>query len=217
MAGALRLQNKEMERNMQLDHLERQRQWFQQQPPEMCPRCNSMDTKFCYFNNYSAEQPRYLCKACQRQWTKGGRLRDIPVGGSVRPRPDGDGLPNPQAQNPPGLVMPATPWTTPGGPITRPGGAIPLGAVNQIDGLYAQNPQGSYPLGLVMTGSARVFSLPSPVLIIRPDGTGGQNRVCYWLTEPGNIFWPNHSRPVYRWVNGFWHGPFYGTSTTPLP
>ena len=25
-----------------------------------CPRCNSMDTKFCYYNNYNVNQPRHL-------------------------------------------------------------------------------------------------------------------------------------------------------------
>lgn len=215
MARAYRLQNNEMERMMQLDHLERQRRWIVQEPPEKCPRCNSMETKFCYFNNYSADQPRYLCKGCERHWTKGGRLRNIPVGGTVRPRPDGDHVP--QAQNAPRLVRPATPWTIPGGPITRPGGTIPLGVVNQLHGYYAQNPQGSNPLGLEMTRSARAFTLPAPVLIITSDGTGDQNPPCHWLTAPENIFWFHQFRPVYRWVDGFWHGPFYGTSTGPLP
>ena len=27
-----------------------------------CPRCNSKDTKFCYYNNYNIKQPRYFCK-----------------------------------------------------------------------------------------------------------------------------------------------------------
>ena len=27
-----------------------------------CPRCNSDNTKFCYYNNYNIKQPRYLCK-----------------------------------------------------------------------------------------------------------------------------------------------------------
>ena len=27
-----------------------------------CPRCDSMDTKFCYYNNYNVKQPRYFCK-----------------------------------------------------------------------------------------------------------------------------------------------------------
>ncbi|XP_074317675.1 dof zinc finger protein DOF1.8-like [Silene latifolia] len=49
-----------------------------------CPRCNSSNTKFCYYNNYSLTQPRYFCKACKRYWTAGGSLRNIPVGGASR-------------------------------------------------------------------------------------------------------------------------------------
>ncbi|KAJ8444692.1 hypothetical protein Cgig2_030366 [Carnegiea gigantea] len=30
-----------------------------------CPRCNSTNTKFCYYNNYSLTQPRYFCKTCR--------------------------------------------------------------------------------------------------------------------------------------------------------
>ena len=29
-----------------------------------CPRCESIDTKFCYYNNYNVKQPRYFCKVC---------------------------------------------------------------------------------------------------------------------------------------------------------
>ncbi|CAH8380756.1 unnamed protein product [Eruca vesicaria subsp. sativa] len=49
-----------------------------------CPRCNSTNTKFCYYNNYSLTQPRYFCKGCRRYWTEGGSLRNVPVGGSSR-------------------------------------------------------------------------------------------------------------------------------------
>ncbi|CAN6822780.1 unnamed protein product [Brassica oleracea] len=49
-----------------------------------CPRCNSTNTKFCYYNNYSLTQPRYFCKGCRRYWTEGGTLRNVPVGGSSR-------------------------------------------------------------------------------------------------------------------------------------
>ncbi|KAJ4971475.1 hypothetical protein NE237_004574 [Protea cynaroides] len=49
-----------------------------------CPRCDSGNTKFCYYNNYSLSQPRYFCKACRRYWTKGGSLRNVPVGGGCR-------------------------------------------------------------------------------------------------------------------------------------
>ncbi|CAM8953255.1 unnamed protein product [Rhodiola kirilowii] len=52
--------------------------------PLPCPRCNSTNTKFCYYNNYSLTQPRYFCKGCRRYWTEGGSLRNIPVGGCSR-------------------------------------------------------------------------------------------------------------------------------------
>ena len=56
-------------------------------PPEAalkCPRCDSTNTKFCYFNNYSLSQPRHFCKTCRRYWTRGGALRNVPVGGGCR-------------------------------------------------------------------------------------------------------------------------------------
>lgn len=56
----------------------------QQQPPLKCPRCDSSNTKFCYYNNYSLSQPRHFCKACKRYWTRGGTLRKVPVGGGCR-------------------------------------------------------------------------------------------------------------------------------------
>ncbi|XP_056842849.1 dof zinc finger protein DOF5.4 isoform X1 [Raphanus sativus] len=49
-----------------------------------CPRCNSLNTKFCYYNNYNLSQPRHFCKNCRRYWTKGGVLRNVPVGGGCR-------------------------------------------------------------------------------------------------------------------------------------
>ncbi|KAI4374113.1 hypothetical protein MLD38_012148 [Melastoma candidum] len=54
-----------------------------------CPRCGSADTKFCYYNNCKKSQPRHFCKTCKRHWTKGGTLRNVPVGGArknKRPR-----------------------------------------------------------------------------------------------------------------------------------
>lgn len=49
-----------------------------------CPRCNSMETKFCYYNNYNVNQPRHFCKKCQRYWTAGGAMRNVPVGAGRR-------------------------------------------------------------------------------------------------------------------------------------
>lgn len=56
----------------------------QEEQPLSCPRCHSTNTKFCYYNNYSLTQPRYFCKTCRRYWTRGGSLRNIPVGGGSR-------------------------------------------------------------------------------------------------------------------------------------
>ncbi|EPS60030.1 hypothetical protein M569_14774 [Genlisea aurea] len=49
-----------------------------------CPRCNSSQTKFCYYNNYNVNQPRHFCKSCQRYWTSGGTMRNVPVGAGKR-------------------------------------------------------------------------------------------------------------------------------------
>ncbi|XP_057523870.1 dof zinc finger protein DOF3.5 [Amaranthus tricolor] len=59
-----------------------ERGWREMSPT--CPRCGSSNTKFCYYNNYSLTQPRYFCKGCRRYWTKGGSLRNVPVGGGCR-------------------------------------------------------------------------------------------------------------------------------------
>ncbi|CAL0319531.1 unnamed protein product [Lupinus luteus] len=64
--------------------LERSRARPQKDQVLNCPRCNSTNTKFCYYNNYSLSQPRYFCKTCRRYWTEGGSLRNVPVGGGSR-------------------------------------------------------------------------------------------------------------------------------------
>ncbi|CAO2814685.1 unnamed protein product [Amaranthus hypochondriacus] len=57
---------------------------FPEQEQLKCPRCDSTNTKFCYYNNYNLSQPRHYCKSCKRYWTKGGALRNIPIGGGSR-------------------------------------------------------------------------------------------------------------------------------------
>lgn len=49
-----------------------------------CPRCDSSGTKFCYYNNYNVNQPRHFCKDCQRYWTVGGTMRNVPIGAGRR-------------------------------------------------------------------------------------------------------------------------------------
>ncbi|KAL6318456.1 hypothetical protein AAG906_041223 [Vitis piasezkii] len=63
-----------------------------------CPRCSSPNTKFCYYNNYSLSQPRYFCKGCRRYWTKGGSLRNVPVGGGCRKNRRGKAVRVPQLE-----------------------------------------------------------------------------------------------------------------------
>ncbi|RDX85962.1 Dof zinc finger protein DOF1.7, partial [Mucuna pruriens] len=65
------------------NQMRKQQQQQQSQPSESlkCPRCDSTNTKFCYYNNYNKSQPRHFCRACKRHWTKGGTLRNVPVGG----------------------------------------------------------------------------------------------------------------------------------------
>ncbi|KAI4299351.1 hypothetical protein L6164_032819 [Bauhinia variegata] len=60
---------------------QQQQQTQQQSEALKCPRCDSTNTKFCYYNNYNRSQPRHFCRACKRHWTKGGTLRNVPVGG----------------------------------------------------------------------------------------------------------------------------------------
>ncbi|KAL2473321.1 dof zinc finger protein 4-like [Forsythia ovata] len=57
------------------------RRSHQQSELSKCPRCDSTNTKFCYYKNYNKSQPRHFCKACKRHWTKGGTLRNVPIGG----------------------------------------------------------------------------------------------------------------------------------------
>ncbi|KAK8918948.1 Dof zinc finger protein DOF4.4 [Platanthera zijinensis] len=56
------------------------------EPPRTCPRCDSPNTKFCYYNNYSSSQPRYFCRTCRRYWTHGGALRNLPHASSAASR-----------------------------------------------------------------------------------------------------------------------------------
>ncbi|KAK4786911.1 hypothetical protein SAY86_010744 [Trapa natans] len=73
-----------MEKPNQQSHEQQQQLQQQNQQPLKCPRCESSNTKFCYYNNYSLSQPRHFCKACKRYWTRGGTLRNVPVGGGCR-------------------------------------------------------------------------------------------------------------------------------------
>ncbi|XP_020244246.1 dof zinc finger protein DOF5.6-like [Asparagus officinalis] len=54
------------EPNSVLHHPQQDQRKPRPQPEQSpkCPRCDSTNTKFCYYNNYSLSQPRYFCKSC---------------------------------------------------------------------------------------------------------------------------------------------------------
>ncbi|XP_047949353.1 dof zinc finger protein DOF1.6-like [Salvia hispanica] len=106
------------------------------EPSPRCPRCDSTNTKFCYYNNYSLSQPRYYCKSCRRYWTHGGTLRNVPIGGgcrkSKRPRISSPSSPPPLPR--PRAVAAANPTavvTMAGGPFFSSLAAMQSVGINQ--------------------------------------------------------------------------------------
>ncbi|XP_010549333.1 PREDICTED: dof zinc finger protein DOF1.4 [Tarenaya hassleriana] len=92
----------------------------QTQQPLKCPRCDSSNTKFCYYNNYSLSQPRHFCKACKRYWTRGGTLRNVPVGGSCRKNKRVKRPPTSSVSNSSSLDVSSNPTTSSSTPIPNP-------------------------------------------------------------------------------------------------
>jgi len=75
-----------------------------------CARCGSDRTRFCYYNNGLATQPRYYCRSCQRYWTYGGALRNLPKGsGRRKDRNVSNAAPPAQATKPVGTTGAAVP------------------------------------------------------------------------------------------------------------
>ncbi|KAF5199973.1 hypothetical protein FRX31_010440 [Thalictrum thalictroides] len=48
-------------------------------PPRQCPCCNSWETMFGYYNNYSDNKPIYRCKICSHYWAHGEVPGDISI------------------------------------------------------------------------------------------------------------------------------------------
>lgn len=80
-----------------------------------CPRCDSTNTKFCYFNNYSLTQPRHFCKTCRRYWTRGGALRSVPVGGGCRRNKRGNKTSSSKSSTPAAVTPPGSSSSTAAG------------------------------------------------------------------------------------------------------
>ncbi|GER45341.1 Dof zinc finger protein [Striga asiatica] len=122
-----------------------------------CPRCNSMDTKFCYFNNYNVNQPRHFCKNCQRYWTAGGSMRNVPVGAGRRKNKTSAAAQLHQRPGPNGAVL------TFGGPdqtlVDGPG----LVGPPQAQWVYHHNPWGPVPFYPTTTTPYWGWSVPCVV------------------------------------------------------
>ncbi|GMI81643.1 DOF protein 2.1 [Hibiscus trionum] len=134
-----------------------------------CPRCDSTNTKFCYYNNYSLSQPRYFCKSCRRYWTKGGTLRNVPVGGGCRK--------NKRSSSKRSQDQPLTPNTNP--LITTHLPSLNYYDTNDLSlGFARLQKQPSFPLGFGDLGNSSINSNPAIVDALRSSFLGNQN-FCY--------------------------------------
>ncbi|MCL7033004.1 hypothetical protein MKW94_009685 [Papaver nudicaule] len=82
---------------------------FSDQQNLRCPRCDSDNTKFSYYNNYNVNQPRHFCKTCRRYWTKGGAFRNVPIGSGRRKNKGSIVLTNSVKPNSKGKIRKASP------------------------------------------------------------------------------------------------------------
>ncbi|XP_073148079.1 dof zinc finger protein DOF5.6 [Henckelia pumila] len=140
-----------------------------------CPRCESTHTKFCYYNNYSLSQPRYFCKTCRRYWTKGGTLRNIPVGGGCRKNKKLVSSKKPSNSN----YSPAAVVTIPADHIHQ---------TNYSSGLNNYNVNSSTELQLAFPQDQIQFSS------LLPNGLFGTNFMSV-SNHPGN-FWMENSAQI---------------------
>ncbi|KAK8582177.1 hypothetical protein V6N13_145157 [Hibiscus sabdariffa] len=142
-----------------------------------CPRCDSTNTKFCYYNNYSLSQPRYFCKSCRRYWTKGGTLRNVPVGGGCRKNKRSSSK---RSQDQPltHITNPLRLSTTTNTTTTTHLPALNYDA-NDLSLAFARlQKQPSFPLGFDDLGNPSFNSNPAIVDALRSSFLGNQN-FCY--------------------------------------
>ncbi|CAI5976586.1 unnamed protein product [Closterium sp. NIES-65] len=126
-----------------------------------------MDTKFCYYNNYNASQPRHFCKGCQRYWTAGGTLRNVPVGSGRRKGkiPAGAATATAVAGSP-GNQQPTAGLPPAGGAVSGPFGFCPsIGRSCSPDGSSVTGLTGLTGLtGGMASPGAEVLSMSSPAV-----------------------------------------------------
>ncbi|CAN6457426.1 unnamed protein product [Victoria cruziana] len=154
----------------------------QAEQPQKCPRCDSLNTKFCYYNNYSLSQPRYFCKTCRRYWTKGGTLRNVPVGGGCRkggkrPKrliPDNPTATSPHQDGKPNFVTPIFSAIRPQFLMDQSSTGVKLSAgVPTLIPFYHGMTMGDYGAILNTHQEPLVASAPQQTPPVLPDVSGG--------------------------------------------
>ncbi|CAA2995331.1 dof zinc finger -like [Olea europaea subsp. europaea] len=170
-----------------------------------CPRCESTNTKFCYFNNYSLSQPRHFCKACRRYWTRGGALRSVPVGGGCR-RNKRSKSTSSKSPAPPNNNQQTTPNSTIAGTISSncTGQANILGLNPQFPPLRFMSPLGqltdNYSTGDISLNYSGISAPISEMNFqmgsnnILGGGSGGGAGVASLLTSCGIDQWRFHQQ-----------------------
>ncbi|XP_057726679.1 dof zinc finger protein DOF3.1-like isoform X2 [Arachis stenosperma] len=113
---------------------------FPEQEQLKCPRCDSTNTKFCYYNNYNLSQPRHFCKNCRRYWTKGGALRNIPVGGGSRKNTKKSSTNNNSSKRPTSSSAPSSSSVSPSPSVSTPAQAASSAPESDSAQAYAAQP-----------------------------------------------------------------------------
>ncbi|KAF0913812.1 hypothetical protein E2562_024898 [Oryza meyeriana var. granulata] len=172
-----------------------------------CPRCESRETKFCYYNNYNTSQPRHFCKSCRRYWTKGGSLRNVPVGGGSRKSSSSSAIaagssspaksPKRSKNSKRRRVSPPPPEPTP--PTTTPAAAAAdVAAPTGLEASTKETPEDVAAAGAAATQPAEGGGFTDPSVAL---GLG--------LTEPGGKELLDTS--PFEWPSGCDLGPYWPT------
>lgn len=188
---------------------------------QQCPRCNSMDTKFCYFNNYNVNQPRHFCKNCQRYWTAGGTMRNVPVGAGRRRNKQ-----HLSSQfhhhhrhiivSPEGISMPPTPTTlessSPDGNTTTTTTLLKFGpdSSDSIANVGAENGEEASLCGSSVTNNNNNNELSNELNTNNNTSSGGVVQ-CYAVPPWG---FPMQWYPLQFVAPPFWNGAVSPSSST---
>jgi Dof domain, zinc finger len=172
-----------------------------------CPRCNSMDTKFCYYNNYNVNQPRHFCKNCQRYWTAGGTMRNVPVGAGRRKNKN---LPRQVAGAIPAIGSEPVQMKVPNGSVVKFGPEMPLcESMASVLNIGEQEKKNSN----INTGAVASCGSSGTTSNCIPNGLSNEKNGCNGITSvPPVPFYPGPTF-MYPW-NG---GPTPVPWTPPVP